>query len=237
MSVPSPSHHSCRGVTLIELSVAMAIIAVLFGAVVMGVGAITGVKAKAAAGELGGTIRSLYDTAALSGKTCRLVFQLSGERDDNPSRYWAECAAGGITTRRNRDEALREDSHQAEEAKKARGREPARSWDSSGGGEPTLQELLSREKERVDTAARYAQYTSPEVSPRELPAGVRLSVWTRHQREAVKSGLAYLYFFPQGFTEKAQIAVRQGDNVWTLTVAPLTGKTAVVPEELEVPRS
>jgi general secretion pathway protein H len=66
---------------------------------------------------------------------------------------------------------------------------------------------------------------------------VKLSVWTRHQREVARSGTAYLYFFPQGFTERAQLYVRQGDNVWTLSVSPLTGKTSVVGEALEVPRS
>jgi general secretion pathway protein H len=33
------------------------------------------------------------------------------------------------------------------------------------------------------------------------------------------------------------VYVRQGDNVWTLTVSPLTGKVNIVAEELEVPRS
>ena len=64
-----------------------------------------------------------------------------------------------------------------------------------------------------------------------------MSVWTRHQKTAVEQGVAYLYFFPQGYTEKAHVYVRQGDNVWTLTVSPLTGKVSVVAEELEVPRS
>ena len=60
---------------------------------------------------------------------------------------------------------------------------------------------------------------------------------TRQQREPTEKGLAYLYFFPQGFTERAQVYVRQGDNVWTLRVQPLTGKVDVVGEALEVPRS
>ncbi|HLL55180.1 MAG TPA: prepilin-type cleavage/methylation domain-containing protein, partial [Myxococcaceae bacterium] len=88
----------------------------------------------------------------------------------------------------------------------------------------------------VDSAATYQQYTAPEIEARELPANVRLSVWTKHQRQPVKSGLAYLYFFPQGYTEKAMVIVNQGDNAWTLTISPLTGKVSVVSEALEVPR-
>jgi general secretion pathway protein H len=88
----------------------------------------------------------------------------------------------------------------------------------------------------VDSAARFSEFQHPELKPRTLPDAVQLAVWTRHQREAQREGLAYLYFFPQGFTEKAQLYVRQGDSTWTLVVAPLTGKTTVVGEELEIPR-
>jgi general secretion pathway protein H len=53
----------------------------------------------------------------------------------------------------------------------------------------------------------------------------------------VKHGTAYLYFFPQGYTERAQVWVRQGSNTWTVTVSPLTGKTIIHNGELEVPRT
>ena len=65
----------------------------------------------------------------------------------------------------------------------------------------------------------------------------RIWVWTKSLHTPTKSGPAYLYFFPQGFTERAQVYVRQGSNVWTLSVSPLTGKVASASEELEVPRS
>jgi general secretion pathway protein H len=88
----------------------------------------------------------------------------------------------------------------------------------------------------VEQAAQYSSYTGEEVAPHEL-SGINVSVWTRQQKTAVETGVAYLYFFPQGYTEKAQVYVRQGDNVWTLTLSPLTGKVNIVAEELEVPRS
>lgn len=235
MRTPSPASRPARGMTLIEMSIALVIAAVLFAAVVVSVGAITGSKARASAGELAGTIRALYDTASLSGKTCRLVFELPGPKSEDPVRYHAECAAKGVTTDRDRDAALKEDTKQAEEAAKLQGRDERRNFTRSDSGAPTLQDLMAEEKERVDNAARYSAYTSPEVGPKQLPDGVTLSVWTRHQRDAVDNGLAYLYFFPQGYTEKAHVYVRQGDNVWTLDISPLTGKVNVVPEALEVP--
>lgn len=230
-----------RGLTLIEISVAIVIVAMLFSAAVVGIGSITGAKAKGAAGELAGLIRSLYDSAALRGQTCRLVFEIPDPKSEEPTRYHAECAEGAVTTARDRDTALREENREREQQARSNSRgqggETRRNYlVSSGSDQPSAQELLEGEKQRVENAARFSSYTSEEVPARELPADVRVSVWTRQQREPVESGVAYLYFFPQGYTEKAYVYVRQGDNVWTLDVSPLTGKVQVSAEALEVPR-
>ena len=223
-----------RGLTLIELVIALAIVAVLFSAVVFGVSAVTGAKAKSSAAELAGVIRSLYDTAGLRGKTCRLVFQLPAARQEGPVKYWAECAAGNVTTSRARDDLLLQDGQKLSERST---RPPASAAPSSSTYQPNLQDLMAQERERVEAAARFSVYTAPEIAARQLPSSVTISIWTKHQRQAVASGIAYLYFFPQGFTEKAMIFVGQGSNVWTLSVQPLTGKAIVVGEQLEVPRS
>lgn len=230
------SHRAQRGLTLIEIMIALLIAAVLFSAVVMSVGALTGSKAKASAAELAGVIRSLYDTAALTGKTCRLVFEIPGPKSEEATKYRAECAAAGVTTSRDRDTALRDENTARDDAKR-QGKDERRNFRSSSGGQPSIQELMEQEQNRVEQAARFSEYTAEEVAPRELPGGVGVSVWTRQQKTAVEQGVAYLYFFPQGYTEKAHVYVRQGDNVWTLTVSPLTGKVSVVSEQLEVPRS
>lgn len=228
-----------RGLTLIEIMVALMIAAVLFSAVVVSIGSITGTKAKAATSELAGVIRSLYDTAALSGKTCRLVFEIADPKTDGTTSYRAECAAGNVTTSRDRDVELREGNRSADElarnGKSGGGAGGVKDFRSESG--PNLDEELSAEKGRVEKAAQFSEFTAPELEPRKLPSGVKVSVWTRHQHEPADQGLAYLYFFPQGFTERAQVYVRQGDNVWTLRIQPLTGKVDVVGEELEVPSS
>ncbi|MFP2909011.1 prepilin-type N-terminal cleavage/methylation domain-containing protein [Pyxidicoccus sp. 3LFB2] len=231
-----------RGLTLIEISIAIIIVAMLFSAAVMGIGSITGAKAKGTAGELAGLIRSLYDSAALRGKTCRLVFEIPDPKSEDPTRYHAECAEGGVTTSRDRDTALRDENSERERNERTSGGTGANGETrrnylvSSGSDGPTATELMEGEKQRVENAARFSSYTSEEVPSRELPGDVKVSVWTRHQREPVESGVAYLYFFPQGYTEKAHVYVKQGDNVWTLDVSPLTGKVQVVAEELEVPK-
>jgi general secretion pathway protein H len=239
MSGSTRSRARERGFTLIEVSISLGIAAVLFAAVTLSIGSITGAKAKASAAELAGTIRSLYDTAALSGKTCRLVFELADPKaeEGEPTRYRAECAAGNVTTSRDRDTLLRDEAREQEDSKRRGGSGSRRSFSRDGDDEPGLDEILAQEENRVENAARFSAFTAEELKPRELPSGVTVSVWTRHQREAVEKGVAYLYFFPQGYTEKAQVYVRQGDNVWTLAVSPLTGKVEIVGEALEVPKS
>lgn len=229
-----------RGMTLIEVSIALGIAAVLFAAVTISIGAITGAKAKASAAELAGVIRSLYDTAALSGKTCRLVFELADPKaEQGVTRYHAECAAGNVTTSRDRDELLREESRARDDEKRGNNKKTDTRRKYTGGSDdmPGLDEILKQEEGRVEDAARFSSFTGEEIKPRELPSDVSLSVWTRHQREPADKGVAYLYFFPQGFTEKAHVYVKQGDNVWTLAVSPLTGKVDIAGEALEVPKS
>lgn len=226
---------SPAGLTLIEVTVALAIVVVMFAAAVFGIGALTGAKAKETSTQLAGTIRALYDTAALSGRTCRLVFTLPKEErdDDTPISWRAECAKAGATASSKRDDELKEARVRRED--KVKDDDRFRRLDSDQA--PSLQQLQEQEKQRVEEAAKYSDFSNDDVTEHTLPSNVRVEVWTAKQREPVKTGVAYLYFFPQGYTERAQVWVRQGDNVWTLTVSPLTGKTKIHMEDLKVPRS
>ncbi len=234
-----------RGFTLVELIISMAVIAVLFSGIVFSVGALTGQRAKETSAELAGAIRALYDSASLSGKTCRMVFELPPERaaEDTGITWRAECAKGGVTAAAKRDDELREATKDRDDQDKKKGERRGSSSLASGfrslnsDQAPTAQELQAREKARVEEAAKYSGFSSDDVQERKLPGNVQIEVWTAKQHDPVKHGLAYLYFFPQGFTERAMIWVRQGSNVWTITVAPLTGRTVIFSEALEVPRS
>lgn len=211
-----------RGVTLIELIVALTIATLLFGAVTIGIGSLTGASAKRATTELAGTIRAMYDTAAVSGRTCRLVFAMPTERDVPSKHSWrAECAKGDVAVQR-------EDPKQKE-------RPPRSSPRSDSPYAPTLQELTLREEERVDKAVAFSNFSDEGLEPHELPAGVHLEVWTPKQARPVTTGTAYLYFFAQGYSERARIWLQQGSNAWTVSVAPLTGKTSIAADKLEVP--
>src|SRR6185436_12822402 len=188
-----------RGFTIIELMVAMAVAALLFAALIFGLGALTGARARQAMGELGGAARSLYDTAALTGNTCRLVLLLP--RDDSAEfAYRAECANGPVTSSMDRDQEIRDATKAAVEAYKKGNR---------GGSRSTTPPPDPRAASGSGSYGAYGStgssaFSTPEIQPRKM-SGVRVSVWTSHQRAKIDTGLAYLYFFPQGYTERAQV--------------------------------
>lgn len=233
-----PRRGSSRGLTLIELTVALGVIVILLSAAVWGIGAFTGVRAKESATNLAGTIRALYDSAALSGRTCRLVFELPQERDEEGQVHWrAECAKGAVTAQAERDEELRDANSSVRRKKKKVADDDTRFRRLGSTSAPTLEELQAREKSRVEEVAKFSSFSSEDVVEQSLEQQVQVEVWTQKQRHAVTSGTAYLYFFPQGYTERARVWVTQGSNTWTLTISPLTGKTVIHDERLEVPRS
>jgi general secretion pathway protein H len=91
-----------RGFTLIELLVVLAVIAGAAAMAVPALNSISGANARKAAGELAGSMRVLFDTAALRHSTCRLAIDL------DQRAFWAECAPGpaGISTGADDDDAL-----------------------------------------------------------------------------------------------------------------------------------
>jgi len=224
------------GFTLIEMTVTLAVVAMLMSAAVLGVGAITGAEARSAAGQLAGTVQALFDQAALTGRTCRLVFELPTRREtDARISYRAECAESGVTTSRDRDQALKAESDRRRDADRARPQDERIL--NPPDGPRSLEQLLTEEEERVSRAGAFSSYTDAVIEPRTLPSSVKVAVWVRGQKEYVEEGPAMLFFFPQGYTEKAQILFTQGNDTWTLKLEPLTGRVTVVPEALEVPRS
>src|SRR5690606_4942757 len=86
----SPSASASRGFTLIELGIVIGIFALLAAVVVPSIEAAFGVKTREEAGKVAGSIRAMYGESVLSGRTCRLVFDLESRA------YWPECAQGRV---------------------------------------------------------------------------------------------------------------------------------------------
>ncbi len=200
-----------RGFTLIELMIVVAVVAVAAAAIVPAVSSLTGANARAAAGEISGAMRWLFDTAALRHTTCRLALDL------DKAAWWPECippkgrsAAGGPAPYSpEEDEALAERFPDERDA----------------------------ETRRLLAKSHFGEFADRQVKRRELPGSAGIAeVWTQHLSEPASKGMAYVYFYPQGQSEAARVTVADAGNLYSIVLQPLTGRARVVPGKPEVPR-
>jgi len=206
--------------TLLEIGIALAIVALMVLVAVPSIEAYAGVRAREEAGRIAGAVRYMYGLSALSGKVCRIVF------DMDERTWWTECTEGRFTVEREKEKSR--DGAKVEDDAKERDKYKAKV-------EPRDEGDAMRQK--IEAKAEFSEFKDDEMGKRELPDGANVAVWTAHQREKYTKGQALLYFFPQGNTERAHIYVSSDqDDVYTLVVSPLNGKVRVVDHELEVPR-
>ncbi len=97
-----------QGITLIEMMVVTAIIALVMTGMALGLGAITNQRLKSSAVSVASAIRMAYSRSATTGKTVRLVF------DFQSRTFWAEEAEGGRVLLDREGEEEREDEEAAE---------------------------------------------------------------------------------------------------------------------------
>lgn len=197
------------GFTLLELIIVVGVVAALALVVVPAAGNVFGVRAKQEAARLAGTIRAMYGHAALSGSTCRIVFDL------DEAAYWPECAEGRVrvvakeeSIRGKRVEEDERDFPRTEEEEQAR--------------------------QMIEAKTRFSQ--SEAFKKRELPDGVDFeAIWAQHQPEPYTAGTSFLYFFPGGQTERAYVYLAHGNDVFTIRVEPVTGRSRIFAERVPVP--
>lgn len=171
-----------RGFSLLEIMVVLLLIGVFTAIAIPTFRSITGSKLKSTANQLQGLIRDTYARASLSGKTCRIVF------DMDKKVYWVEESAN----------------------------DDKREWERDPDFKAVEDELGKKQKLPEDIYFR--------------------SIWIDRFEERAGKGQIALYFFPDGYTEEAQIVIADdpaGKRLYNLVVEPLTG--AVVIEDQELP--
>ena len=204
-----------RGFTLIEVLIVVSVIAVMAFAAAPAVNSFTGANARASASEIAGAYRYLFDTAALRHQTCRMVLDLDSRE------WWAECTAAAPGGRRTQPVMGKDGVAEDDEASLAR----------SFSDEPDA------EKRKFLARARFAEFKDQQVKRRKLRGGATFEkVWTPRQRDPQQKGKAYVYLYPQGVADKAQIPVADGSSVYTVVTQPFTGRARVVSGIPETPR-
>jgi general secretion pathway protein H len=207
-----------RGLTLIEISIALGIAAMLVGISIPAISSITRAQLKAKSGQLASGIRALYGASAISGRSCRLAIDLEA------GQYQAECAKATVRLSSDGERSrngVREDSKDEELLARAR---------------KERESLSEEERARLDILQKSLFAPSNHIPPTRLGESVRFrQVWVSHQQERYTGGIAYLYFWPSGQTENASIQLAQGDDVFTLLVSPLTGRVRIVSGAADAP--
>lgn len=223
------------GFTLIELTIALAIAAMVTAVTLSGVNSMTGASLRSAAISLTGAIKMSYDRAIMLKRTQRLVMDL------DQGVWWLEF---------NEDRfALTQTRAEGSEGRKGEGKEPSIFDDDNN--DSIFDDEVDQEVKKAMGGAKLANFTADDASGgrQTLPSGICFSrVWTEHQEEAFTSGIAYLHFFPGGWTEPARIemvehdcrdkpdAVTDRDNDYkTLRIYPLTGRVRSYNRKLELP--
>ena len=197
-----------RGFTLVELMIVVGVIAILTAAVVPSVASLAGSNARQTAGELAGSLRYLFDTAAMRHVTCRMALDLAGRTVS------AECAPGVVGVARDADKAdLAEDDEALAER---------------------FPDERDAERRRLLAKTRFGGFKDRLLKPRELPGhAVIRSVRVEGRERPITEGMAYVHFFPGGQAERAFIEVAEGDHLYTVVVEPFTGRTRVVDGAVE----
>ena len=207
MKMTSKAGKNSRGFTLFELLVAIAIAGLAMTAVLSQMGRVLDRDFKSSSSKLARTIRYLYNKSSTENIAIRLVF------DFENSSYMVEASSDPVSLVHERfaDKKEEEAKKEAKEAEKKEGEED-----------------LIQPREPV-----FGPTESYLLKPIHLPEGVFFKdIYAEHQIERVSAGKAYIYFFPQGYVEKAIINLRdEEDEVhYSLDVNPISGAVKIEAE-------
>lgn len=210
-----------RGLTLIEVVIAIALVAVLTGSLLFGRNMLVGSRMKAAATLIVSSVRYGLTRANATGKPARLVL------DFDKKQVLLEESSTSLM--------LRE-----------KGKDP-----SGGAMPASSAEAKARaESERIIEGPKvarpsFSKLTGVSGAIEELSAGRPLGegvelvqVKTEHDEQEIREGRAYIYFWPGGTTERAIVQLKKaGDKETALTVvlSPLTGRAKIEKGAVDFP--
>lgn len=214
-----------RGLTLIEILICMAIIALVISAVVVGSGRTGSAKLRHSSTMIVGAVRVAFSHASASSKSVRLVM------DFKENEIWLEEGDQPMLVQ-SKDKTGTGGAAAATVAERTALEETSRIVKG-----PTPPRTSYTEIDPMGVVA-----SAPGKGHKPLEDGIKiLSVQTQHDDVPRTDGRAYLYFWPGGQTERAVITLTIGDsrsekepnkekdeaNAITLVVSPLTGKVTV----------
>lgn len=205
-----------RGVTLIEILVVVALMALFVTAVVTGLGANTNAKIRSAATLIASAVKVGFTRSASTSKSTRIVFDM--ERHS----VRLEEANMPVLVRRKDETGLSETNKKSRQELDA-AKDSKRVSEGPSLPQPIFQPIKG-----------YGFDPDDPAKGRELPGNVAIrSVELARESDPVTLGQAYLNFWPGGQTERASIQVGRRERtdtsgILSILVAPLTGRVQIV---------
>jgi general secretion pathway protein H len=219
-----------RGLTLIEIMVVVSIMAMLMAAAVVSTRSIGRSGLRGSATQLAACIRYCYDRAVTTNAYYRIVL------DFDRNSFWAERSDDRMLLTRDKEAAPgKGQAFDQEAADKARDEKNQAQLDRIKEHANSLG--INLEPPPSSRRAKFETFTDAAAKQVQLKGGVQLfDAYTPRQKEPYKKGRAYLYFFPDGHTERALVRLSKGDDFFSLLVSPLTGAVEVVAQRLDPSR-
>lgn len=215
------SRRAARGLTLVELLIVVALIAILGGTLMFGQGFVEGTRLRSAATLVVSSVRFATTRANSAGKPTRLVFDL------DEHKLSIEEASSSVMLRQ-KGSAPSAGAEPADELEKRAVSEAERILDG-----PRAPRASFRPVEAAGLGVEGL------AQGRELGRGVEfVSVQTDHDDEPRTSGKAYVYFWPGGTTERAAIQLKRSgdDQGLTVLVSSLTGRAKIERGRVDLPQ-
>jgi len=213
-----------RGVTLIEILVAIGIALLLAGGMIMGVGALSGARLRESSTLVAGAIRVAYNHANATSRPTRVVFDIKERTihiEDTEGRMLLQSGdrTGGAEAATELEKEVVEEAERIVEGPRA----PRPMF-------RPVKKLLG-----FDTEGKGAKHLASKIYFRQIEVD--------HEDGAVTEGRVYLYFWPGGQTELAAIQLQKSNlddvpdsSIITVLVSPLTGKVKILGGRVDMPR-
>jgi len=233
-----------RGFTILELLIALAIVAGLAFVAGGWLQKARGSKLRTATGEVASSLRWAFDRSLATGKHHRVAVRI------DKGQWWIERCERKMPLRRGTDaEEEQEREEKAEEERLARAAEElerleqppedkaeADKQEAEDGPKPPPE--CSDAPPVSEDGAEMSALAPPCCRPkggagklRKLKRGLSfVSVDTAHLKEKAEKGEVKINFFAAGYAEKSVILLHDGDadKTWSITLEPLTGRVRVM---------
>lgn len=225
------------GFTLVETVIAIAIIALVVAVSVPVVSSISRAELRMASGRVSALLRTTYEQAALSGGTTRLVIDLQKGTLVPEAQEKISFLALGDEAEEHKFAAPDKKADKDTQAEDDNATLSEQDLAGSLGELATLAKAFGFAGEGVGGGSAGPAPFAATGEGYTLPEGLSITgFWAKHLREELREGQGYLYFFPLGHTEHAIIFLaEEGGSVYSIEVAPLSGKVTVHDERIEVP--